>query len=345
MILRAFGWATAVLALLAAAGIASTRAFGYDLAVYLAGAQRLLRGEELYPLAATPHPVWTNGAYLYPPTTALAFVPLALLPQPLATFAWTAVLAAIAAVLGYALVSPLARDARPWAAAAYVLYLPLVAEITLGNLNLVTLGLCLVAWHWRGRPLRAGAAFAVALGAKLLPLALGPFYVGARAGRTIAAFAAVAVAAVVVTLPFLGDAWTTYARLMWDLTRVPAEQTTTLAPAAVRAVPLALPLAAALLALVAGHTSRDPRRAPRAFATALAAVPLAAPGIWYPYLVFALPLLGHLARRPRRWEAAGLGLAYAALEIPKRPDGPDVAFYGLLLLIAVGVAGPRRHDG
>lgn len=337
MILRSLGWATAALAALAAAGIAMTRPFGYDLVVYLEAARRLTAGAPLYPLAAHDAPVWTAGEYLYPPTTAAAFIPLATLPNDTATALWTAVLLVLAAALGYVLIRPLAAAIRPWAFAGYVLYLPLVAELTLGNLDLIALALSLIAVSARTRERVAGPALGLALGSKLLPLALPFFFVGARLWRTLAVTALVGLGAVVVTLPWLGDTWLTYGRLMSRLAGAPAAQAATVVPAGVPAPQLVLPAVAVGVGLLAGFAARDRDRATIGYATALAAVPLAAPGIWYPYLVFALPLFAALLRAPSRWTLAGTIVAFAIVETPKRPDGSYLAFYGLTLLIALGL--------
>lgn len=87
----------------------------------------------------------SGPASSYPPPTAVAFVPLAILPFEAARAIWSAGLLVLAGGLAYRLLRPIAPALRPWALAAYVLYLPLIAEITLGNLNLVTLAVCLLA--------------------------------------------------------------------------------------------------------------------------------------------------------------------------------------------------------
>ncbi len=345
MILRSIGWAAAGLSTLAAAQIAAARPFGYDLVAYLDAARRLVEGQPLYPLAAQETIYLGAGEYLYPPTSAIGFVPLALLPLDVATLIWTAALVVLAAWIAYDLIRPMPRDVRPWALAAYALYLPLIAEITLGNLDLVTLALCLVAWRWRERPVAGGTALALAVGSKLLPVALPFFFVTARAWRTLAVFALVAIGSILATLPWLADAWPTYVRLLLQINGAPPAEATTLVPAVVPAARLILPLASVLVVLVAGHLARRVWRAPFPYAVALAALPLAAPGIWYPYLVFALPLLATLLRSPTRTRVVAAVVAFVALEIPKRSDGADVAFIGLLLLITVGLAYAVRGDG
>ncbi|MDE3102311.1 MAG: DUF2029 domain-containing protein [Chloroflexota bacterium] len=343
--LRAAGLALVAIAAVASTGIATTRPFGYDLVAYLAAARRLTEGLPLYPLAAHETIYLGAGEYLYPPTSAVAFVPLALLPVDVAVAIWTALLVAIAAWTAYQLLRPIPAMARPWALAAYLLYLPLIAEITLGNLSLVTLAFCLAARSWSARPRSAGAALAFALGSKLLPAALPFFFVAARAWRSIAVFAVVCVAAVVATLPWLAGSWLVYLRLLLQIDAVPATQAMTLVPTFIPGVRVVLPLTAVAVAVLAGQRARARSDNGLPYAVALAALPLAAPGIWYPYLVFALPLLAALLLHPNALRVAAAAVCYAALEFPKRPDAPDIAFAGLALLIAVGCAHVVRGEG
>lgn len=334
--IRSVGWAFAALAVLAAIAIGATRPLGYDLVAYTGAAQRLLAGAALYQPTEIDRIVLAPGEFLYPPPVAVLFVPLALLPFDVARALWTAALVALAALLGWWIVRPLDSSVRPWAAAGYALFLPLVAEVTLGNLNLVTLCLALAAWHWRSHARSAGALLAAAFGLKLLPLTVALFVAGARRWRVLAWAAAVLGTVLIASLVWQTDAWVAFARLLVGIASAPPTQAITLIPDAA-ALRWALPLLAAAVAVVTGAAARDARRADAAFAVALASAPLAAPGIWYPYLVFALPLLGVLLR-DASWPRAAALAGWAALEVPRRPDGSEVAFYGLLFLIAVGAA-------
>src|SRR5882762_2192772 len=149
--------------------------YGYDLWAYFLAGQHLLAGQPLY--AAQPEvPFGPYGEYHYAPPAAVPFMLLAPLPFSLATAIFIALNTAVAAVVAVQLIRPLPRDARPWAAAAFLLFLPLILEIALGNLNLLTVALCLLAWSMRQRSAAAGTILAVAIGLKLLPLTLILFY-------------------------------------------------------------------------------------------------------------------------------------------------------------------------
>jgi alpha-1,2-mannosyltransferase len=337
MIVRALGWAVTVLAVLAAVGIATSRPLAYDLIAYTDASRRLLAGGPLYPIAARDEIFLGAGEYLYPPLTAVLFIPLALLPLDVARAGWTAGLVALAAVIGAILVRPLRPAIRPWALAAYALYLPLIAELTLGNLNLVSLALCLAAWHWRGRPIAGGAVLAAAVGLKLVPIALPLFFIGAGRGRLVAWTAVLGSAVTLLSLVRFAEEWRTYVGLALGIAAAPATQAVPLMPSG---LPVRISMLVAGLAVLAfaGSAARDPSREREALALALAAMLLAAPAIWYPYLVFALPLLAALAGRVELWPRIGAAGTFAALEIPTRMGSPAIAFVGLAGLLAIGLA-------
>src|SRR5437879_12241739 len=188
-----------VLAGLAGLGIfIAKEPYGYDLWAYVLAARHLLAGEPLY--AAQPEvPFGPFGEYHYAPPAAVPFVLLVPGPCWVATVIWIGINTGMAAAIGWYLIRPLPRDARPWAAAAFVLFLPTILEIALGNLNLLTLALCLGAWELRGRSAAAGTVLAVAIGGRLLPLTLVLFYLASGRSPGVAWPCAVGVASLVVT--------------------------------------------------------------------------------------------------------------------------------------------------
>ena len=115
--------------------------------------------------------------------------------------AWLAIEVACAVVVGVALLRELPTALRPWAAAAYALFLPLVLELTLGNVDLISVGFALLAWHWRDRPLRAAIPLALAVGLKLLPAALLFFYLASGRWRVVVYAAAAGCHCVVKIAP------------------------------------------------------------------------------------------------------------------------------------------------
>jgi hypothetical protein len=317
--------------------------FGNDLDAYLGAADRLVAGEPLYPAVdpdgITPGPA---GAYFYPPLVAAAFVPLAALPPETAHLIWFGVLILLAAVIGIALVRPLPPDRRDLAAAAYLAYLPLLSELRFGNVNLVTLALCLLAWHRRDRPAIAGALLAAAVGLKLLPLALVVFLVAGGRWRIAAWAGAIALAAVAASWPWLGGAWLDYVGVLGAIgTGAPAAGsnivTDLLADPPLRYL---LPAVALGVAALAGFAARRrPSAETPAFRTALAAAPLLATTVWYPYLVLALPAILARADGETRSGAAARAAGWLAIEARLAP----LPLLGLAAVAARGILGLRAE--
>lgn len=341
---------------LAALGIAialaldqmTLRVIGYDLAAYILGARRLITGEPLYPgdqIVLGPF-----GQFVYPPPVAAAFVPFAALPFDVARAILLAALVGLAGGVTWILVRPLRLAVRYWAAAATVAFFPLIYEVTLENLTLVTLAMCLMAWHLRARPGRAGAAFAFAVGVKLLPLSLIAFLLSAGRSRVLAWSAVVLVILAAGSWPFVGAHWPAYLALLGRLAAAPSGASSNIVPApfSTTSLRIALPtLALAVAILVGGIARARDGREDHAFRVALAAAPLVATTVWYPYLVFALPLL--MASAPRAADIGRIPLAWARpvswllIELQRNgsgdPEGRELILplIGLLLLLAVGL--------
>lgn len=349
------GYAVAALAVAFAIGVAASREIGYDLVAYLQAADRLVAGERLYP-AAEGGPLHLGaGAFLYPPPIAALFVPLALLPVAVARAVWTALLVGVAAAVVWLHARRSAPSSRPWLIAGSAAFLPLVAELTIANVNLLSLALCLLAWELRHQPTRAGLSLALAVGLKLLPATVPLFFLVAGPRRVVVWAVGSAVVVTLLTLPWLGGHWLAYLALLERIAAAPSAQATTLIPDALQGAAgrvALLAIAAVLTVGAALAARRDPARAGSAFAVALAAAPLAAPGIWYPYLVFALPLLlrtvvdtATLPRSPAQLaRAAAAGAGWLAMEFPKRPGAPDIAFAGLALLLVSATAALARRS-
>src|SRR5438477_254510 len=137
------GVVVAVLALGAAVVVASALPAGYDFRAYWLAGQHLLNGTPLYPGPDTI--LGLPDEFRYLPIVAILFVPFALLPYSVALAIWIVLQVATAAAVGVALIRRLPPLWRPWAAAGYVFFLGLVLEVTLGNVNLLSLGLAIAA--------------------------------------------------------------------------------------------------------------------------------------------------------------------------------------------------------
>ncbi|MFD2397206.1 glycosyltransferase 87 family protein [Prauserella oleivorans] len=196
---------------------------GVDSAVYRAGALTLLHGEPLYEgNTLGPEPWWALLPFTYPPTAALLFVPLAVLPVQVA---WGVV--AAVSFLAMALVIRVAIGALPrptgalprWASPARttlifaVLFFalePVWRTVFLGQINLILMALvvvdvlvvCARGSRW------GGVLVGIAAAVKLTPLIFIPhlFFTGRRmdAIRALLTFFAMQ-ALMFVLIPH--DAW------------------------------------------------------------------------------------------------------------------------------------------
>jgi Glycosyltransferase family 87 len=214
----------------------------------------------------------------------------------------------IAAAVGVSLVRPLPHTWRPWAAAGYVFFLGLVLEVTLGNVNLVSLALALAAWRLRDRAIPAGILLAAAVGLKFLPLTLLLFYVASGRWRPVLTGAVIGLAALVVGALVMPDRTAEYARFAPRL----LEQDWVYAhiarpgPPELAALfwsewfPLALAIAAVLVAIAAGIAARRDRLNESAWhAITLATAGYLAPFgyFWTTFLILSLPLSAEMLRR------------------------------------------------
>jgi len=342
--------------------------WGYDLWAYVLAAQHLLAREPLYP-PEPQVPAGPFGEYHYAPIVAAPFALLAPLPFWLATALFIALNTGVTAAIGVHLIRPLPRDARPWAGAAFVLFLPTILEISLGNLNLITLGLCLVAWTQRSRAVVAGTILAVAIGLKLLPLSLALFYLASGRGRVVAWTIAVGVAGLLVTAMAFASDFPAFVALLialkdsrWAVdfiaSRPPPEVAAILnSPIGRWLLPTATLGTAILGGLAARREGRDETHLHHlalAFAPYLSLFGL----LWFPYLIFALPLMAstlHRAllmprARTRAALVAGLALSWLlVVMVGERDDLVPIAAHllGLVVLLAVSVVVlllPRQGD-
>lgn len=366
-------WAAGVVAMVLAglAGLGifiAKQPYGYDLWAYVLAARHLLAGEALY--AAQPEvPFGPFGEYHYAPPAAVPFVLLAPLPFWLATAVWIGINTGMAAAIAVHLIRPLPHDARPWAAAAFVLFLPTVLEIALGNLNLLTVALCLVAWSVRQRPAAAGTILAVAIGLKLLPLTLVLFYLASGRVRVVAWTLVVGTLGLLVTALVFARDYPAYVSMLiaFKDSNWAADLIASSAPAEVAAIlgsPVGrwlLPVASLATAIVGGLAARrDAAHETHLHHLALAFAPYLASFalLWFPYLVTALPLMAstfHRALLLPRPQTRGTLIAALALSwlltqiVGESNDLVPIAAHllGLVVLLAVALAVlllPRRRD-
>jgi len=133
--------------------------WGYDFSFYWTAGAHLLHGESIYSAQQLAGPYAPQGqeGFLYPPPFAAAMVPFAaaFADPRLAEWLWTAIGAAIVVWVVLALhrserlgerYRMLAGRGRWLLVGAAFAFPPIVAELVLGNVNILLLGLFTVAW-------------------------------------------------------------------------------------------------------------------------------------------------------------------------------------------------------
>jgi hypothetical protein len=147
----AFGVGLSLAVLWAAAVIVASGAngtLGYDYRAYHLAAERFLAGEPMYDPNAGSTGVF--GLFFYPPPFAMLLAPLTLLPESVAVWAWTGLmaLAGVAAVW----LMPVPTRVRWIVLLLAALSWPLVYAIKLGQVGPLVLLLFAVGWRWLDRP-------------------------------------------------------------------------------------------------------------------------------------------------------------------------------------------------
>ncbi|SFB34340.1 alpha-1,2-mannosyltransferase [Amycolatopsis marina] len=349
---------------------------GVDSAVYRAGALTLLQGEPLYEANTLgPEPWWALLPFTYPPTAALLFVPLAILPIQVA---W-GVLAA-ASIMAMALVIRVAVATLPrpggdlprWASPARttlifsVLLLalePVWRTIFLGQINLILMALIVLdvlvisarGSRWGG--ILVGVAAAV----KLTPLIFVPHLL--FTGRRMDALRALGTFVVLQGLMFVivpGDAVRFWSHTIFDTGRIGPihwagnqslngllNRMTDLAPWASNA---ALGIGAllappAIWLMLRFHRRGQPLAA--LLVTAFYAL-LVSPVSWSHHWVWAVPLIVLLVSRLphaspasawRRWlAAAGVAGVFLSCVLLALPNGRNIELHWQVWQFVVGSA-------
>lgn len=350
------GVAVAVLAALAALVVASALPRGYDFHAYWLAGQHLLSGAPLYPGPETI--LGLPDEFRYLPIVAVVFVPFALIPYDVALAIWIAIEIAVAVAVGVALIRPVPWSWRPWAAAGYVFFLGLVLEVTLGNVNLISMALVLAAWRFRDRAVVAGTLLALAVGIKFLPATVLLFYIASGRWRPVVAGGLIGGTVLAISLVAMPDRTAEYVRFAPRLLEQSwvYEHINRPGPPELAAffwsetVSTALAIAAIFIAILAGIAARrDPTRARTWHAVTLATCGYLAPFgyFWTVFLILALPLMSdtlvRAATRPaieRALVIAGVAVSWALMEPQQTLTLVTILwhFLGVLLLLGVVAA-------
>jgi alpha-1,2-mannosyltransferase len=304
--------------------------WGYDFSAYWLAGRHLLAGQPLYTAAQLAGSYAPQGQflYLYPPFLAAVVSPLAwLFPEDYggAMVVWAAIGAVICAavVLGVGRLEGLTTDPvrTAFLLGGTFVFPPLVAELVLGNVHVLLLGLLALAWwgtrHGRREEAVAGVAVGIATLIKLFPGVVFLWFV--LTGRWRAALWGVGavLALALLTLPLTGlEPWLRYPQAVMNL-GAPADVTDALAPATwlTGVLPFAIARGIVLgvgLIVVAWAALRVEERA--SYAIAVAVSVLVAPALFHHYLaIMILPLLLGLRMVLDRPPAARVALAASYL--------------------------------
>ena len=316
--------------------------YGWDFRhQYYGGAMSVIQGEPLYP---SPDEVVFDGipAYVYPPLTAVALLPVTILPEDVAVV--LAVVAALGAVMA-ALALVGVRDVRCYAAVLASAPAWNLAETA--NLSaLLVLGIA-VAWRLRATVWPLAVTLGLAVSAKLLLWPLLVWAIATRRHRAAALAAAVGLGATFAAWAAIGfQGLTAYPALLERLDDVWAEESLSIVGMAAAlsldpAIGLVLTLIVGGVLLVAcfrlGRRGDDRRSFTCAIAAALALTPI----VWVHYVAYLLVPLG--LARPRFSVIWLLPMVLWASPRSGNGDGLDpflVAFVALVLLVVL-LARPR----
>ena len=346
--LRIAGYAGCALAAVAIFLLIQQRGLGrnygsYDFYAYLTAASHLVGGESLYPQLALPSfELGDQGLYLYPPPIAILFVPLLALPFATASAIWATALTVLAVVLAIALAREFAPARRPLAVALFLGAFPLQWELANGNLTLVTLALVIVAYRIRARMWPAAATFGLAVGLKLLALPLVVLFLAARALRVVIAAAVLVAFVVLITLPFLLRDWLDWLVVLSRLVGGPPTSSNLLPTVFLQWPGRGLVLGFAIASLgVAAAALYRPARLYKEFplAISLAAAPFVSAFVFYPYLLFALPLVVLLIFGDvPAWVRAAGAVSWMLLELEAIAPLRGIGVAAVAIALAVGLA-------
>jgi alpha-1,2-mannosyltransferase len=339
--------------------------WGYDFSAYWQAGRNLLDGEPLYSAAqlAGPYAPQQQYLYLYPPFLAVVVAPLAALVADyrLAAWAWTAIgfAVAVASVVAVGRREGLITDrSRLVLLVGAAFTIPaVIAELVMGNVHLLLLGLFSAAWLGvrRGDPrgeVVAGVAIGLAALVKIFPALLIVWLVLAGRRRAAAVSLGAIALLTVAVLPVTGlEPWLQYPQVLANLS-APSSTTDALAPTTWLTPLLGFTVARILVTVVALALlvwSVRSRVEGASFGVAVMASVLIAPALYHHYLaITVLPFLLALAHaRPRSW----LAIAYGGLLGGKQPELGDLMWVvnrglptigALALVLGLLLTGRRR---
>jgi hypothetical protein len=175
-----------------AIAFSGTRAWAWDLRAFYNAAIDYVNNVNPYP-AAHLSALTGQEVFVYPLPAAVAFVPLLLLPWPVATIVFALLMVACVAGTLYVLG---VRDRRIYVVA--LLALPTQQAVLLGTISPLLALLLALLWRYRDRRWTAAALLAVLVVSKLFLWPLGLWLLATRRFKAVAYGAGLAVASLVV---------------------------------------------------------------------------------------------------------------------------------------------------
>ncbi len=294
---------TTTLAVLRAAG----DTLGYDFQAYAHAADRLRAGRPLY----DPSVAVAGGfaIYLYPPPFAVAVIPFAILPDPVATWAWISAL--MGAILAGAAILPVRPGVR-WAIVGLAaVSWPFLYSVKLGQVGPLLFLVFAVGWRTLDRAVPLGLSVAAGALIKVQPALLFGWMIVTRRWRAFAVgLLACAVAAAAATLVVGLATWGDYVELLRRVSQpVTTPHNMTAGAVAYRAGLDGGAASAIQLAAIAGTAAVTlhawfRRDAATGFVVGVVASQLLSPLLWDHYAMLLLIPVALLLERRHWWAAA-----------------------------------------
>jgi alpha-1,2-mannosyltransferase len=273
-----------------------------DFGIFRNAAKVVIRGDSPFP-AAVPHALEHFNTFVYPPSTAILFLPLAEIPLELARVLML-VLGVVCVLVALRLFD--VRDWRCYGIAA--MSAPAVNSLALGAITSFLLVGAAATWRYRDRPGIAGPAAALTAVGKLFLWPLGLWLFVTRRIRAAAAFVVVALVVGLGGWAVIGFAGLlSYPHLLHVLSDV--EQGSSYSPVALLGLtgtPAVLLSVALVLgvALAVALAARGPDGDRRSFAVAALGALLATPILWLHYfLLLFVPIALYRPRLSAIWFA------------------------------------------
>jgi hypothetical protein len=330
----------------AVAASAAQATLGFDFLAYHAAASRVLSGGPLYDMSFAE--TGGFGLFYYPPTFGPLVLPLGLLPETVAVWAWTALLVAAFAA-GVALL-PVPTRLRWLVLLLGGLSWPVAYAIKLGQVGPILFLAFVIGWRWLGDPVRFGASAAIGAAIKIQPgLVLAWALLAGRFRAVVVGAIVLAVLAILATIIAGTGSWSDFLTLV---VRVSDPITTphNFTPGAVayqlgvpRDVAALLQAASTVLSLLVVLVIARRASPIAGYQAAIVASQLVSPVLWDHYAMLLLVPVAWLVSIGWRW-AALVPLLTPVVLLPIVPAVVYPVAFWVTLAAVLGAGLRRRAD-